>query len=180
MIVGTSASGEPEKINLRILSTDSLEKKPDSFCAGSTPDSICGGDGVARSMDDLYLSDLSAMKFSRLTVAGSATSTWMVAARRPTICRDFRRRSEAASIADADFIAPTSGRVTQYFKPERRKLPHPRGTGARASALQSGERGNFGALLVHSSLQIRRSRANQTAVSYSKQIKRRDYKQSRK
>ena len=146
MIVSTSASGEPEKINLRMLSTDSLEKKPDSFCAGSTPDSICAGDCVARSMDDLYLSDLSAMKFSRLTVAGSATSTSMVSARRPTIFCDSRRRSGTASIADADFIAPTSGRVTQYFKPERRKLPHPRGTGASARGLQSGEGGNSDAL----------------------------------
>src|SRR5215472_17794574 len=36
MIVSTSTSGDPPKINLRMLSTDSPEKRPASLSVGST------------------------------------------------------------------------------------------------------------------------------------------------
>jgi hypothetical protein len=50
MIVRTSDRGDPARINFRMLSTDSLEKRADSFCACSTIDENCAGDCVALSM----------------------------------------------------------------------------------------------------------------------------------
>src|ERR1700680_4151354 len=40
-IVRTSVNGGPAKINFRMLSTDSPENRPDSFCGGSTLDRAC-------------------------------------------------------------------------------------------------------------------------------------------
>lgn len=50
MIVSTSDSGDPARINFKMSSTDSLEKRPGSSCARSTRDSICAGVVIARSM----------------------------------------------------------------------------------------------------------------------------------
>jgi hypothetical protein len=47
MIASTSDSSDPARINLRMLRTDSLEKKPDSFCARSTFGRSCVDDCVA-------------------------------------------------------------------------------------------------------------------------------------
>jgi hypothetical protein len=52
--------------------------------------------------------------------------------------------------------------------------------GARARALQSGELGNFGAQLVHNSLQMRSMGATESALNHSKQKKRGEYEQGRK
>jgi hypothetical protein len=50
MIVSTSGSGDPAKIDLRMSSTDSLEKRAPSFCGRSTLDRNCAGDCVALSI----------------------------------------------------------------------------------------------------------------------------------
>src|ERR1700685_2992655 len=44
MIVSTSDNSDPARINLKMLRTDSLEKKPASFCAPSTFGRSCTGD----------------------------------------------------------------------------------------------------------------------------------------
>src|ERR1700758_5612581 len=50
MIVRTSGSGAPAKINFKMLRTDSLEKSPNSLCAGSTVGGVCVGDSFGVSM----------------------------------------------------------------------------------------------------------------------------------
>src|SRR6516162_10662624 len=51
MIVSTSGSGDPAKINLRILSTDSPEKRPVWFSVGSTLGRVSMGDSLAVSIN---------------------------------------------------------------------------------------------------------------------------------
>src|SRR5256885_15931915 len=58
MIASTSDSGDPAKINFSRLSTDSLEKRPDSFCAASTLDRTCAGGCIALSMKRPFLGPL--------------------------------------------------------------------------------------------------------------------------
>jgi hypothetical protein len=50
MMVSTSDSGDPARINLKMLSTESPEKRADSFCPGSTLDENSAGDCVALSI----------------------------------------------------------------------------------------------------------------------------------
>src|SRR5258708_7814659 len=59
MIVSTSGRGDPEKINLRMLSTDSLEKRLGSFGTASALDTTCVEDWVALSMNRPFLEPLS-------------------------------------------------------------------------------------------------------------------------
>src|SRR5215471_11607015 len=47
MIVSTSGNGDPEIINFRMLSADSLEKRAESFCGGSTFERSGMGDCAA-------------------------------------------------------------------------------------------------------------------------------------
>ena len=47
MIVSTSGNGDPALINLRMLSTDSMEESADPFCWGSTFDRTGAGDCLA-------------------------------------------------------------------------------------------------------------------------------------
>src|SRR5690348_10912883 len=47
MIVSTSNSSDPARINFRMLRTVSLEKEPHAFCARSTFGRSCSGDCVA-------------------------------------------------------------------------------------------------------------------------------------
>src|SRR6516165_1291435 len=51
MIVSVSDRGDPAKISFKMLSTDSLEMRPDSFCTGSTLGRICVGDCAAVSIN---------------------------------------------------------------------------------------------------------------------------------
>src|SRR5580658_7263585 len=47
MIVNTSDNSEPARINFRMLRTDSLEKRADSFCARSSFGRSCAADCIA-------------------------------------------------------------------------------------------------------------------------------------
>src|SRR6202167_5548427 len=47
MIVSTSDNSDPARIKFRMLRTDSLEKKPDAFCARPSFGSCCAGNCVA-------------------------------------------------------------------------------------------------------------------------------------
>ena len=53
MIASTSGNGDPARINLRMLSTDALENRPESFCARSLLDTCCAGDCAVLSMNIL-------------------------------------------------------------------------------------------------------------------------------
>jgi hypothetical protein len=58
MIVSVSDRGDPAKINFKMLSTDSLEMRPDSFRARSTAGSNASGDSPAVSMEGPFPSSI--------------------------------------------------------------------------------------------------------------------------
>src|ERR1700733_14689915 len=82
MIVSTSDSGDPARINLRISSTASFEKKPDSHCGRSARDSSCKGDSIACSMSFLsggtpreeYATPGDGSSLSRIDLATASTA----------------------------------------------------------------------------------------------------------
>ena len=69
MIVSISESGEPAKIDFRMLSTDSLEKRPDSSRVGSTLGRISVGDCLTVSINLPFLCH--SIKGGRPTPLGS-------------------------------------------------------------------------------------------------------------
>src|SRR5262245_12886809 len=111
MIVRTSGSGDPAKINFRMSSTD-------SFCATSPRDWICAGVRVAFSIKRPFLRALDSRAWPLvLTRCEHARGQNEIDDRR------FSRRSDGTSTAEANFIASTFRLdPIHYFRPEQAKL----------------------------------------------------------